>query len=575
MKGQEAINLWKLGDKKWNAWVKKNPDADIDFSSTVFSDHVKNDVISFQHYTFPTGMVSFNDASFSGRVSFDDANFSGDASFDNAKFTGVVSFDYAQFSGKEISFYGAEFNGKVISFKHTKFSENVSFCDAQFSGKNIDFSNVEFNGEDTSFDNIKFSGQVSFNSAKFSGNISYGDANFSGEASFGNAKFSGEDTYFGNVRFNGRTTSFGKAQFSGKRAYFDCVEFNGEEAFFNSVDFNGEMISFQGTELNGKGYFTNSTFRGKHTSFSRVKFSGEVFFDNARFSGEKANFDNGEFNGKTTSFDNAMFSGDIVSFRNTQFRGEIICFDNAEFEQSLSLQNAGFTDSIKVFSFRYSIFSKNLTLPILKLNCVLDLRNTKFNTQMMLHDLKCTLQTKTKRWRIIQFQIAADIEDISRLRRLKEISESNKNHEGALEFHADEMRAKRWHTSGRLASILDLMFDKISNYGQNILKSFFFLLFSNICFSLLYFVMNMCMAFIHNPGCNVRTEGRFWDALDITFYNSIPFVPITRTIGAAGIENLFGDDIPNWFGIAASSQGLISIVCLFLVGLGLRNRFRI
>ncbi len=65
--------------------------------------------------------------------------------------------------------------------------------------------------------------------------------------------------------------------------------------------------------------------------------------------------------------------------------------------------------------------------------------------------------------------MAKDPEDAGRLGRLKEIAEDNKDHEQALYFFGEEMRAKRWQKNRPfLASILDFLYDKVSDYGRSV-----------------------------------------------------------------------------------------------------------
>ena len=52
LKGQDAIDLWQQGADAWNAWVEKNPIADIDFSEVDFSKYAD---VSFARFRFPNG----------------------------------------------------------------------------------------------------------------------------------------------------------------------------------------------------------------------------------------------------------------------------------------------------------------------------------------------------------------------------------------------------------------------------------------------------------------------------------------------------------------------------------------
>ena len=65
--GQDAIDLWRQGRDAWNAWIAKNPEADINFSGVDFS---KYGDVSFAGFRFPEGKKNFSETVFSdGNVS--------------------------------------------------------------------------------------------------------------------------------------------------------------------------------------------------------------------------------------------------------------------------------------------------------------------------------------------------------------------------------------------------------------------------------------------------------------------------------------------------------------------------
>ena len=66
--GQDAIDLWRQGRDAWNAWIAKNPEADINFSGVDFS---KYGDVSFAGFRFPEGKKDFFETIFGdGDVSF-------------------------------------------------------------------------------------------------------------------------------------------------------------------------------------------------------------------------------------------------------------------------------------------------------------------------------------------------------------------------------------------------------------------------------------------------------------------------------------------------------------------------
>lgn len=179
--------------------------------------------------------------------------------------------------------------------------------------------------------------------------------------------------------------------------------------------------------------------------------------------------------------------------------------------------------------------------------------------------MTCVLQTEHNRFGL---NVAKDAHDVERLTRLKELAETNKHLTLALAFHADEMRAKRWQSNtSTLSSTLDLVFDKLCNYGQSVLRPFFFWLLSISVFTLLY----------ARASDKFRiTFGNVWEMFVFSVANSLPFLTSARTARSEGLTHFFtGQDILTWILPLMMAQGLVSFMLLFLIGLGLRNRFRL
>ena len=57
--------------------------------------------------------------------------------------------------------------------------------------------------------------------------------------------------------------------------------------------------------------------------------------------------------------------------------------------------------------------------------------------------------------------------------------------------------------------------------------------------------------------------------------NAVAFLPQSRDVRTDAVDALFGPDPGTWIDLAILSQAGMSFVFLFLIGLGLRNRFRL
>ena len=80
--------------------------------------------------------------------------------------------------------------------------------------------------------------------------------------------------------------------------------------------------------------------------------------------------------------------------------------------------------------------------------CVVDLTDTRINSHVSLQGLNFQPKKTTP-------------DDIRRFCRLKELAEGQKDHESALEFRAQEMRAIRQHQAKKFAWFLNWCFDKV------------------------------------------------------------------------------------------------------------------
>lgn len=128
------------------------------------------------------------------------------------------------------------------------------------------------------------------------------------------------------------------------------------------------------------------------------------------------------------------------------------------------------------------------------------------------------------------------------------------------------MRAKRWINLGFLSSVLDMLFSIFCNYGQSILRPITGLIVNVIVFTYTYLFVSTCW---FNQDLN-------WPAsLVLSSVYSMPFVVNNKFSREQSIEILFSENLPMWLHFVFTFQGLISCIFLFLIGLGLRNRFRI
>lgn len=477
-----------------------------------------------------------------------DINFSG---IDFCKQEGIknnsISFKEYQFPkfGK-LTFHKANFGELNVDFSRCHFGHDILiFTDAIFNGGNINFTEAIFNNKFVSFKGVNF-----------------GDSNLS----FSKCEFS-----YSKVTF--RFACFGQGIKNFKESIFDCCSID-----FYKTDFGSGDTSF------AECTFNNCV----RLSFCGAKFSG-IF----------------------------VLAQSLIDVESLDFRG-------SKFDAHVNLWNLNLTPRIKKILFRYAIFGGSTEFSTQnELKIIPDFIGTKINNHFNISKLKCKLERNG----VFIFKKSTNILDAERLCRLKEISEGNKDYSMALKFHADEMRAKRWTQSGLMASVLDALFDLSSHYGQSILRPCigFLLSFTGLWvytigypmpnFTWLYVILVIlltmtCMkvkakilyraffALAILYGMLSHNELRDWEkdrssislntwfyGADMTISKVLPFVGGARELGKDAVEKLNCStqsrpckkiSLPAHYGLISTILfSLPSFIFAFLIGLGLRNRFRI
>ncbi|WP_370245972.1 hypothetical protein [Marisediminitalea sp.] len=577
-----AISLWKQGSEKWNAWVLENKKYHISFEGVDFSLHVQDDkTVSFDGYMFPQGKVNFKGASFGdGDVSFHGANFGdGDVGFSLANFgDGNVDFSVASFGKGEVSFGGASFGNGDVSFSEASFGDgDVSFFDASFGEGNVSFTVANFGNGNVSLSEASFGeGEVSFTGASFgNGNVSFGGASFGdGEVSFGVASFGDGDVSFSGASFGEGDVKFELASFGNGYVSFGGASFGNGDVSFGEASFGNEDVSFTGASFgNGNVSFGGASFGNGDVSFIIASFGdGDVSFDGASFGDGNVSFDRASFGDGEVSFDEAIFDDGIVSFKNAilgngSFSMETVRCQSLDFEwtrpSDISVSPAQLLDR---FSLRKATIDGPLTLNNLNFNCIPDLRSTKLSHHVDMDGLTVNVSLKRGNWYQLWYKHVDDESAKAKLRRIKEIAEQFKHHQEALYFNALENLATRWvHERSIFKNILDIAYAKFSNYGLSVLRPFTALITTWICFASIY--SGMANKF-------TLSFASFSHMLGLAMVNSMPFIPLGKNLQKEVFETYELTLIDSLF-LVMTCQSVMSLFLIFLIGLGLRNQFRL
>jgi uncharacterized protein YjbI with pentapeptide repeats len=507
-----AIDLWKAGKDKWNAWVECNPNALVNFENHPFSsEKTEHRTISFEGYLFPKGGVSFKNANFDGKsIKFSKAIFLGAASFKRASFEGSASLDFSKAIFKE-----------NVEFRAVKWPVNSMFVSTSFNG-DVDFTLGKFLDCDINFDNSEFNeSTLHFTGSTF------------------------KDTA---LIFNGAVLRDSAVILSHTTLESSIIDLKMIKASDSIFDFDKMTMKETKVEVRSEAY-SNCSFHFEELN----SITGSIDFSDTNLSTCNVVFDNASIDSELT------FQGATLGIGRYSF-------EKAHFHRHIQFSNIINDQQAVVISFKHSTFHSSFDLSDNDLRSVIDLTNTKTTNQVSVSGLKCKLNRK-------YFCKAINPHDAVCFMRLKEIAASNNDHQSALGFHANEMRAKRWqHEKGLNAtvtayteSLLDTFYGWLCDYGQSILLPVFWFL---LCIMICTFKYAIAAD-------KLELVDALPASLMLSISNSIPFLQSSKGVQKETIDILFNypDSVNIYFWLA--SQGALSFVFIFLIGLGLRNRFRI
>lgn len=474
-----------------------------------------------------------------------------------------------------------------LKISHAEFPEGIF----------VDFSGCDFGDGDVSFFRTKFHGGVSFEQARFGKGDVIFDKAWLVNASFRKCAFEeGERLSFRGAFFNGLTDMTEMA------VYKTVIDFGFASSDLNDApstelrtqiigdDFDLSFIRCSSTELNFDhamihcNFFSllfsehararDITFRecsGSSVSWALdgikldeaagcIEFNGAVLEDVERFRielrmGEEshANFSSVRFPRKgPIVFDFISLGGGEVVFCNANITGNLSFISESDVHTTnFDFNGARFGSTVNVTNFAFG--------------GVPDFTGTVFSTHVSLHGVEYQYNRRDRLWRPDPFPANA-----AKLQRLKELAENNRDHRLALTCYGDEMRSSRWQHSGvrnRISDVLDVSYDLASNYGQSIARPAW----------LLVATWFLC-AFGYLQLTPLEQAASYGQYVGFSMAMAFPFLPASGLLRGNEFSDLFGlEDQVDLTGIylLMGIQGVLSVVLLFLIGLGLRNRFRI
>jgi hypothetical protein len=358
-------------------------------------------------------------------------------------------------------------------------------------------------------------------------------------------------------------------------------------------------IDFAGFKFPGAAYFSDAEFQC-HAFFSRAHFFGQVWFNNSHFSGD-ATFQHTIFD-TTVDFISATFEK-TTSFHWAQFGRDAHVLSNCcEFIGSASFASANFADDAEFINARFhngadfdkSKFSADACFRGVKFLSSADYKHASFDGLALFDSAEFTqppdldgttfknppsfLQATLSFYKFPEDASHPDAAR-SRYRRLKRFAAEESNHESELDLFALETKAKRggllkWSRPRTwLELVLNHLYELTSDYGRSVLRP-------TISLLVVYLLAAGGFAIAAGiSGAPWRWRGAVWLT---ALVNLVPFVgqsELGRQVMKAGLcpELNTAPDLAclsKLFEISAV-EGFFAVVFLFLLGFGLRNRFRI
>ncbi|MCH9639711.1 MAG: pentapeptide repeat-containing protein [Betaproteobacteria bacterium] len=488
---------------------------------------------------------------------------------------GNLDFSGAQFSRANLYFeeaiFGKEDTVKFVSnanFNHITISEgHVSFNKAKFNNVNFQCIKSEFEKK-ALFKNVLFNGVVDFTNTQLKDTCVFEDSIFLIKADFKEVVFVNRAN-FKNVKF-GLNTEFLGTDFSNTQ--FDL------SALFEGAEFKEQAI-FEGTKFGNLAGFRNSAFEG-NVSFKEAVFDRKAIFTGAKFIlGVKNNDENShEINFRKTHFyEDAEFSGAAfehkVLFESATFE-EFANFEMAKFE-TVFFRSTKFEKDVKFNQCEFlgnDAFFNNVSIKGSAL-----FKNAKFNCVPLFTGMKLSgvLNFSAIKWRPVYGKLEEEHNSRNKENSEKDLAdiilawgqlkvEMNRlhMHEEELDFFAKELEAKSQYEGYKSSKTLIKLFNITCDYGKSISKPFIWLLTINF------------IAFLAYLGITSSQDDSFF----LTLTNSVAFLPTDKIIYSDAINRLIEKEYSMSMFIYPIIRFIhmsLSLLFIFLIGLGIRNQLRI
>lgn len=376
------------------------------------------------------------------------------------------------------------------------------------------------------------------------------------------------------------------------RYLFNCINWTTN----GSIDYRGEIeefkprINFCNMDIPVEMNFTGATFDAV-MSFKDINFKKGIDFSQVS---SKLQCDDSFIFERVSFNERAIFNqqrSDLkVIIHKSNFLKEadfscscfnILRISNTSFEDNVSFHSSAF----KSIQLDTTIFNGNVDFSHTEFKTIqqTNFNVVNFNDLVIFDNVKCdytidiTKCAFAKELNVVNINIKDKLYHFYNLSDrycvLKKLAERSKNNDRKLDFFAYEMMAKRnmlsWKNKTRGELFINYAYQYISDYGRSFMRPLGYLVGVWISFGLMYTIIALI--------CNSFNNGAFWcyffTSIKLSASHIAPF--LVDDISNKQIELLFHNSDASWLFWASSFQSLLGLILIFLIGLGLRNRYLI
>jgi hypothetical protein len=338
-----------------------------------------------------------------------------------------------------------------------------------------------------------------------------------------------------------------------EKRYFPTI------VFFNSCHF-AETVNFTSSVFGSKAYFTFGHFEGTAKFFSNY-FEGDADFKSTRFQSSvdfgssyfthKANFVSCHFIGPA-KFIASRFAG-YAKFEFSRFASR------ARFEASYFANYSNFCSIVTSgeTSFEHAKFKTNVP----KFHAATLYRDTVFPTAEPA-SLNYPEIMPTGKELVGDVPYMSATEQKRAYNTLRYFMNQNLEIDQELFFHRREMACKEV-TEDAFVGWLIWFYGRLSAYGSSIARPLIGLV-------MIWFVGALLLQFHFTSDPKLSIMGDFWSAMGISFSNTFGIFGLGGTL-----LSKFNADTVGWIKGVSGFQTVFGFIFLFLLGLGIRSRFRL